>query len=83
MSRDLLGSRSPRRCVGRPAIVRSLLALRLRVGRFAAHRAATPADRAWAAHVLDHLDMLTRIAAGPTFTARPPAGSDPSLGGQP
>lgn len=72
MPRDLLGARSPRRCVGRPAIVRSLQALRLRVGRFAAHRAATPAERAWAARVLDHLALLDTIAAGPTFTEAPP-----------
>lgn len=46
-------SRSPRRVVGRPAIVRSLHGLHLRVCRFAQHRATTELDQRWAARTLD------------------------------
>jgi hypothetical protein len=46
---------SPRRCVGRPAIERSIRALLIRVHRFARHRATSPADIHWAAVVLDSL----------------------------
>jgi hypothetical protein len=48
----------PRRCVGRPAIERSIRALLLRVHRFGRHRATLPENIRWAARMIDGLTAL-------------------------
>lgn len=50
------------RVKGRPALTRRLRGLLLAVHRFARHRATAPADRAWAARLLDVLSHALDIA---------------------
>jgi hypothetical protein len=58
---------SARRVVGRPAIVRSLRGLLLRVHRFGRHRARSRADVMWSARLLDALtDAVATATADDT-----------------
>ena len=54
------------RIKGRPALVRSLRGLLLRVHRFGRGRARTPQDMQWAARVLDSLYAALATAEGTT-----------------
>jgi hypothetical protein len=56
------------RVKGRPALVRSLRALLLRVHRYGRHRARTADERRWAAVVLDHLTTTVQVADPGTLT---------------
>jgi hypothetical protein len=50
------------RIKGRPALVRSLSLLLIRVARFATHRAHAQADQQWAARLQDDLTVALRNA---------------------
>lgn len=63
----------PRRVVGRPAIVRSLISLLLRTHRFSAHRATSDADRHWAARTVDALTDALAVARGEGVRTNSPA----------
>jgi hypothetical protein len=64
----LTGAEKPRatasRIKGKPAIVRSLRGLLLRVHRYGRGRARTPQDVTWAAHTLDALGDALAVAEG-------------------
>lgn len=57
-----LGARPLHRVKGRPALVRSLRSLLLRVHRFGRARATTADDRVWTARVLDQLLAALAVA---------------------
>ena len=56
--RELVGSRMSSRVKGRPAILKSLMRLLLRVHRFGRLRASSDDDQRWAARVSDGLHAL-------------------------
>jgi hypothetical protein len=57
-----LNCRPVSRVKGRPALVRSLRGLLIRVHRYGRCRAATSADQAWAAAVIDALFAALAVA---------------------
>jgi hypothetical protein len=59
---------------GRPAIVKSIRSLLIRVSRFGRGRAITPADVAWACRVADGLAGVLR-AAGASSDGHPDPGT--------
>jgi hypothetical protein len=60
---SLPGVRIVHRVKGRPALLRSLRQLRLRVQRFALHRATSTDDRGWAVGVATSLDAALEHAS--------------------
>lgn len=54
----------PSRIKGRPALIRSIRSLLVRVARFGRGRAQTRADQLWAARVIDGLTALLQEGAG-------------------
>ena len=56
--RDLFAGDFCRRCQGKPAIKRSMMALALRVARFSRHRASSDEAKLWAAKVFDALTAI-------------------------
>lgn len=65
MMRGVDGRKMRTRVKGRPALVKSLGALLVRVTRFGQHRARTPDDRQWAAAVADAVAQALAVARAP------------------